>query len=378
MPHLLVIRFGALGDLCLLAWSLARLARARPTGDCDLTLVTKSTFADLMHQVPGVAQVAPLSGPRLRDLSALARKLRPLAAESVIDAHNKLRSRLLLAMLGRQPRRRLAKDTAARLRLLFFRHRSPALTRSMLQRFDDLFAQYLLAEQGKPAGDTAPAGTELAGTAPDAGQPGPSGLDGLHPPLASLATATAASGQRLGLAPGARWDAKRWPDAHFASFLRQFREQSTAPVSIFLGPQELFWFESSELARAARETPDVQVHQGVDLVPTATALAACTTLLTNDSGLLHLSEAVGTPVLALFGPTVREFGYFPCLPRSHVLQNDLYCRPCSRNGRRPCWRLDQACLASISSETVLAELREMVAWREGARTATAAEENHYG
>jgi heptosyltransferase-2 len=86
-------------------------------------------------------------------------------------------------------------------------------------------------------------------------------------------------------------------------------------------------------------------------------------VVTNDSGLLHLSEAVGTPVVALFGPTVREFGYFPRLGASAALEVPLECRPCSRNGKRPCHRGDLACLERIEVGAVL----ERVARREGNR-----------
>jgi heptosyltransferase-2 len=72
-----------------------------------------------------------------------------------------------------------------------------------------------------------------------------------------------------------------------------------------------------------------------------------------------MAEAVGTPVLALFGPTVREFGYFPIRPGSRVMERSLDCRPCSRNGKRPCHRGDLACLRDIPPDEVLAALSAM-------------------
>ncbi len=80
---------------------------------------------------------------------------------------------------------------------------------------------------------------------------------------------------------------------------------------------------------------------------------------TNDSGLLHLAEAAGTPVLAFFGPTVRQFGYFPCLDDSEVLEVELDCRPCSRNGKRPCHREDLACLREITPDRAKPWLNRM-------------------
>jgi len=335
----LVIRFGSLGDLCLLAWSLSRLARGEEGPPRhQVTLVTKAAYADLLSNVPGVDEVVPLGGSRPADMTALARTLGGRRFDHVIDAHGNLRSRLLLARLGRRPHARLAKDTWARLALLLWRQRPAALERTMRDRYD-LLVQDLLSGPGEAGPTPAP----------------------FSPPLRRLIPTDPGRGPVLGLAPGARWTAKRWPDSHFADFLDRFRRISAAPVRIFLGPQERSWFTGSALERRSGSLAEVSLWQGKDLTATAAGLAGCTTLLTNDSGLMHLAEAVGTPVLALFGPTVREFGFFPVLPRSQVLQRDLACRPCSRHGKRACWRRDLACLERISPPEVLAALLTMPA-----------------
>ncbi len=157
----------------------------------------------------------------------------------------------------------------------------------------------------------------------------------------------------LGLAPGAQWETKQWPENFFAEVLTGFRRSSSAPVRIFLGPREELWFSGSHLEGAVQRLSGIQVIRGLSLTDLIGPITGCSVLLTNDSGLLHLAEAAGTPVLALFGPTVREFGYFPRLPESRVLEISLDCRPCSRNGKRPCHRKDLACLASISPAEVL-------------------------
>ena len=82
-------------------------------------------------------------------------------------------------------------------------------------------------------------------------------------------------------------------------------------------------------------------------------LAECRLLVTNDSAPLHMAEAVGTPVVALFGPTVRELGYHPQLHSSLMLGLDLMCRPCSRNGARPCHLDTKECLVGLKPSRVL-------------------------
>jgi ADP-heptose:LPS heptosyltransferase len=89
-----------------------------------------------------------------------------------------------------------------------------------------------------------------------------------------------------------------------------------------------------------------------DLLELAQDLADSDRLLCNDSGLLHLAEAVGTPVVALFGPTTRAWGYFPLDPRSRVIETELACRPCSRNGGRPCRLQHRLCMELLSVREV--------------------------
>ncbi len=90
----------------------------------------------------------------------------------------------------------------------------------------------------------------------------------------------------------------------------------------------------------------------------AALLAACSALVTGDSGLMHLATAVNTPVVALFGPTTKEWGFFPSGPRDRVLERALACRPCSLHGKKGCPR-DGECLALIEPEEVAAALEEI-------------------
>lgn len=350
MGGILVIRFGSLGDLCLLGGALARrrdgLADGYRVESGAVTLVTKPAFADLMRHFRGIDAVVTPRDTSLTAVAALARRLAHEDFGHVIDAHQVLRSRWLLACLGRRPHARLAKDTAARLALLRTRRPSPSLQRTMSDRFDELFVPV-----------DGPRDRPLSGR--PAGGPPATAL----PPLQGLPAGRgpgAGGSPVLGLAPGAQWDTKRWPAASFADLMARFLARRQGGVRIFLGPREQGWFAQSPLGVAAHAEPRVQVILQRSLPEVAAMLAGCRVLATNDSGLLHLAEAVGTPVLALFGPTVREFGYYPVLPASRVLETDLDCRPCSRNGKRPCHRGDLACLARITPASAWEVLQEML------------------
>lgn len=60
-------------------------------------------------------------------------------------------------------------------------------------------------------------------------------------------------------------------------------------------------------------------------------------VISNDSGVMHLAEALGKKVYAIFGSTVKEFGFFPQLKTSNVFEVEgLYCRPCTHIGLDKC------------------------------------------
>jgi len=339
MREILVIRFGALGDLCVLSWALSRLADSQAPGTARITLVTKAAFAPLMAEVRGIDEVIALEGSDLAAVRRLTARLKRQQWDVVLDAHNILRSHLLLALLGRRPNARLAKDTAARLGFMAFGRTTARLDQRMRDRFDTLCAG--------TAPDTAP---DSQGTAPPLGHFGQD-MDADH---------SGTGLPVLGLAPGAQWDSKRWPAENFAALLRLFRTETDGQVRIFLGPREQSWYSNSALARDAAADAAVDVIRLPDLPAVARSLAATDVLVTNDSGLLHVAEAVGTRVLAFFGPTVQEFGYFPLLQGSRVLETELDCRPCSRNGKRPCHRGDLACLTRISPELACETLLKML------------------
>ncbi len=331
MSETLVIRFGSLGDLCLLGWALAERRDNLGSSSLDrITLVTKPAYADLMGKMRGIDQVLSPRNNTAIEVARLAGVLKGLRFPTILDAHNILRGHLLLGLMGRRADRRLAKDTASRLMFLRTGKASAALQRTMIQRF----------------GDVVSAGCD------------PSLEATTQPPLAHLSSHDHPAPGILGLAPGAQWDSKRWPAAHYSTLAGDFLQHSKATIRIFLGPREQRWFSTSSLAPLAAD-PRVKIIREDSLVEVAKLMGECNILVTNDSGLLHLCEAAGTPVLALFGPTVREFGYFPHLSTSRVMEITLGCRPCSRNGKRPCHRGDLACLENISPGAVLEQIQAM-------------------
>lgn len=120
------------------------------------------------------------------------------------------------------------------------------------------------------------------------------------------------------IAPTANWEGKIWPATNFIAVARRMRTQGLTPV-IFYGPGD----EEKALARPVlealaqdmpsdRETVrDLGGQYSLGMV--AALLARCSLFVGNDSGLMHLAAAAGTPTLGLFGPS-RASEYAPTGP----------------------------------------------------------------
>ena len=97
----------------------------------------------------------------------------------------------------------------------------------------------------------------------------------------------------------------------------------------------------------------------MDLPGSAALLKHARALIAGDTGAMHLATAVGTPVLALFGPTVEAFGFFPYHAKATVLQRELGCRPCSAQGGPCCPLGHHRCLQDLQPDEVLEALRKL-------------------
>ncbi len=105
---------------------------------------------------------------------------------------------------------------------------------------------------------------------------------------------------------------------------------------------------------------DIDLRGKTDLGLLKAVLHLSDILITSDSGPLHISEAVGTPVLAIYGATSPLFGFAPWNEQSEILQSELQCRPCSLHGEKLCLRGDMQCLKDISSEMIIEKVRKII------------------
>jgi len=82
--------------------------------------------------------------------------------------------------------------------------------------------------------------------------------------------------------------------------------------------------------------------------------------VTNDSGPMHLAAAAGVPVVAIFGATSRELGFFPYGNGHRVVEAELACRPCGLHGGRDCPEGHFLCMKLVTVPQVLDACRAVL------------------
>jgi ADP-heptose:LPS heptosyltransferase len=162
-------------------------------------------------------------------------------------------------------------------------------------------------------------------------------------------------------APGGR-AIKQWPVERFADAASVLAADIGASVVLTGGPGDEAVVSEMESRLKARGVRTLCVQGTTDLVVLAAMLRRCRALLTGDTGPMHLAAAVGTPVLAVFGPSM-PWRYGPLVEPSRVVSVDLPCSPCNRIRLPPqrCQGHTPDCLAQVGVEAVVAAGRALLA-----------------
>jgi lipopolysaccharide heptosyltransferase II len=327
----LLVRFSSIGDVLLTTPLVRALRRRHP--EARLVYVTKRAMAPLVADNPHLSQVVTLEPDE--PVRHLAARLRPLGATHGLDLHGSLRSLALRALVRTHwhgyGKRKLARSLLIAIKIDAYGARVPVAERY----FAAARGLDVRADGGPPefhlgAGATARADAWLAQR----------GLAG-------------GSVRLVALAPGAAHATKRWPVAHWIALADRLRGAGFAPIVVG-GPDD------RGIARQLAAHAESAAGE-CSLQETGALLARAAACVANDTGVMHMATAVGTPVVALFGPTVEQFGFFPYSPRALVLQRALECRPCSAMGGARCPLGHHRCLIDITPEDVLRAATESAA-----------------
>ena len=156
----------------------------------------------------------------------------------------------------------------------------------------------------------------------------------------------------IGFCPGAKHFTKRWPKEYFIKLGKKLT-QTGYTIVLFGGK-----IDKEICSLIAKEIPgSIDLSNTDDILQTTADMKLCKAVVCNDSGLMHTASAVEIKVAAIFGSTVKEFGFTPYNCSNLILENNsLTCRPCSHIGRNSCPKKHFECMQSIKPDFVFEKL----------------------
>ena len=330
MSHsFLLVRLGSLGDVIHAIPTVAALRARFPEARIDWAVDPR--YVPLLEMVSGIDSRIPVNTRRLGGTTSTIADLRKVSYTAAIDLQGLLKSAMLTRAVRAQrtigfARQHLRERTAAP----FYTHRvDPALVQHVI------FKNLALLE---PLGSR-----DMRVSFP------------LEIPYSENADAAVA---RLGgepfavLNPGAAWPNKRWPTDRFGAVANALRTRFGLRSLVLWGPGEQPLADEVALASdgAAVTAPGTSI---VDLFALARRARV---LISGDTGPLHIGGAVGTPLVALFGPT-HAWRNGPWSPADIVISRT---DGCSCLYRRRC-RRKIACINDIQVAEVIEAVERRLA-----------------
>lgn len=298
ISRILVIRLSSLGDIILSFPLLSKLKRKYP--DSEITFLSKDEYAELLDLNPLIDTVMKLNSVNSKN-----------DFDIVIDLQNNFRSR------------RFLKNFSGKI----FRYKKDNLEKFLLVNFKvDLFKEVVPVYEKYIRS-----------------------LDGMISDFSFESSMLDYRKERVFeneytiIAPCSRHFTKTYPKEKFIEFIKA----NSNKTFVLVGSESqidisICNFISSECDNVLNYCGKANFGELCNLIFNSERV------ITNDSSILHLSEAIGKPVTALFGSTVKQFGFFPQLENSVVIENkDLKCRPCSHIGRSSCPKKHFRCMGEL-------------------------------
>lgn len=344
--RVLLLRVERIGDLLMVMDAIAAARAAWPAAQIDLAV--GSWNAPLAALIPGIDHIDQI------DVPWLAREGTGLSWRGLLAQANVWRERRYDLVVNFEPDIRtnlLAWRTGAPQRAGYWTGGGGALlTDALAYDPESHVSANALALIHHCAG-----GGERPGAMRPRLTPGANAVGAADQLLADVP----ASSRLVGLHVSGGRESKQWHLARFAEVGRALTAEAGTTLVLTGGPGDRAMVD--QVRRALGDRPVVDASGALDLPATAALLARLDVLITGDTGPMHLAAAVGTPIVALFGPSdPRRYG--PLAEQQRVLRVQLHCSPCGQVRLPPerCRGHVPDCMDGITVEVVVRAARELL------------------
>jgi ADP-heptose:LPS heptosyltransferase len=358
--RILCLRLERIGDLIMTLPAIVELRALAPRAEIDL--VVGSWNREIAATIRGIDRVETLDaawltrdggGRRPLALIGDGRRWRSRRYDLAINFEPDIRTNLLLAASGANRLAGFASGGGGALLDLALDYDARAHTA------DNAIALVRAA---------------LGGAAPSTGSPVLVLPDAVRADATRLLQ-TLPAGTRIGIHASGGRPVKQWPESRFAEVATRMVADRDAVIVLSGAPGD-----RAQVDRVRKGLPAERVLDlcgRADLVTLAAVLAEIDLLVTGDTGPMHLAHAVGTPVVAVFGPS-DPARYAPRGTRDRIVRIDLPCSPCNRIRLPParCTGHTPDCLSGIDVAQVVNAIDEVLSETDGVAHAFRRTDHH--
>ncbi|MDP6457267.1 MAG: glycosyltransferase family 9 protein [Candidatus Marinimicrobia bacterium] len=335
LKRYLLVRFSSIGDVVLTTSLIELLAGNQPR--CEIHFITLDRNRPILEGNPHLTKIISLPADTApKALRNFAAQLSNYDYDVCLDLHNSLRSKYLRWRMKDCRWNRFSKPRLSRF-LLFY------LTIDRFHQNYEVTREYAnLIQNGSIEERVPPPRIYLS--------------DEEHNRVDILLANEGVRDDFVVVVPSAAWKAKEWSPQAYGEMIALLKQKTGMPV-VLLGTQDSA--ACDQVHEANHGTVNLKGRTG--LREAFATLSRARLVVGGDTGLVHASEAVGTPVVMITGPTSWQTGAHVRHTSSGELAADVWCRPCSKDGSRSCYRSRQYCMTEISAEMVAKAAMQILA-----------------
>lgn len=293
---ILIIRFSSLGDVVLTFPLIRKLKETFPS--TELNFLVKENYSEILKLNPHIDNIILLN-----DKAGITKEeIISSGYDLIVDLQKNLKSIYVSSGKGKTVRR-VKKDNLKKMMLVLFKW-------NLFKEVIPVYKKYLNAVNGL-----------ITLSKEDFT------LSELH-----FSKDKIIDGKYIVIAPSSRHFTKTYPKEKFAEYIKTLKDVK----AVLTGDNSER--DISICRFIEKECPVVINMCGkLNMKSLLNVIYNSEYIISNDSAVMHLAEAIGKKVIALFGCTVKEFGFFPQLKSSVVIENsNLKCRPCTHIGKDKC------------------------------------------
>ena len=322
---ILVVRFSSIGDIVLTTPVLRALKTQRP--EVEIHYLTRKSYASLLANNPHIKKLYSFD----QHLNEIVPELKKEKYDLIVDLHKNIRTMRLKFAL-KLPSSSFDKENFKKWFLVHFKKDTLPKVH-VVDRYFTAVTPLNVVSDGKP-GELYLSTVDTVDTQIQFGLP---------------------PKRYLSIAIGAQFGTKRMP----VNLVAQIIEKYSAPIVIVGGPEDRE--RGNRIVELCPDKKIINTCGELSIMQSASLVSQSTTLLTGDTGMMHIAACFNVPIVSVWGNTVPALGMYPFYPNQPEKYSihevtDLQCRPCSKIGFQECPKKHFNCMHLQNTEAIAKDL----------------------